>query len=101
MSAAPPDPDLDRRAFLAILACGMLSGPVGAVEAQRASKVPRIGVLQWWGAGSPFSEWFVVTFREGLRELGYGEGADDSAVAARAGGSGHPVTARRLRGRIG
>lgn len=57
-----------------ILACvltlGILTTPLTA-EAQRASKLPRVGVL------SPFmsaSDPFLGAFRQGLRELGYLEG---------------------------
>ena len=57
-----------------ILACaltlGILTTPITAKE-QRASKLPRVGVL------SPFmsaSDPFLGAFRQGLRELGYVEG---------------------------
>jgi putative tryptophan/tyrosine transport system substrate-binding protein len=52
------------------LALGILTTPLTAA-AQRASKLPRIGVL------SPFmsaSDPFLGAFRQGLRELGYVEG---------------------------
>jgi putative tryptophan/tyrosine transport system substrate-binding protein len=52
------------------LALGILTTPLNA-EAQRASKLPRVGVL------SPFmsaSDPFLGAFRQGLRELGYVEG---------------------------
>jgi putative ABC transport system substrate-binding protein len=52
------------------LALGILTTPLTA-EAQRASKLPRVGVL------SPFmsaSDPFLGAFRQGLRELGYLEG---------------------------
>ena len=48
----------------------LLAAPL-AVEAQRAGKVPRVGLL-WLGSvgRSPF----VDALRQGLRELGYVEG---------------------------
>jgi putative ABC transport system substrate-binding protein len=52
------------------LALGILTTPLTA-DAQRASKLPRVGVL------SPFmspSDPFLGAFRQGLRELGYVEG---------------------------
>ena len=52
------------------LALGILTTPLTA-EAQRTSKLPRVGVL------SPFmsaSDPFLGAFRQGLRELGYVEG---------------------------
>jgi putative ABC transport system substrate-binding protein len=59
---------MDRRAFLGTVAAGFLAAPLAA-EAQRTTRVPRIGIL-----GShdvPFWQ----SFREGLRELGYVEGS--------------------------
>ena len=59
---------MDRRAFIGTLAGGLLAAP-RAAEAQRTTRVPRIGIL-----GShdvPFWQ----SFREGLRELGYVEGS--------------------------
>ena len=59
---------MDRRTFLLATAGGLLAAPLAA-EAQRTTRVPRIGIL-----GShdvPFWQ----SFREGLRELGYVEGS--------------------------
>ena len=59
---------MNRRAFIGSLASALLAAPLAA-EAQRTTRVPRIGIL-----GShdvPFWQ----SFREGLRELGYVEGS--------------------------
>jgi len=59
---------MDRRAFIGTLTGGFLAAPLAA-DAQRTTRVPRIGIL-----GShdvPFWQ----SFREGLRELGYVEGS--------------------------
>jgi putative ABC transport system substrate-binding protein len=56
--------------FGGALALGILTTPLTA-DAQRAAKLPRVGVL------SPFisaSDPFLGAFRQGLRELGYVEG---------------------------
>ena len=60
---------MDRRAFAAGT-LSLLAAPLAA-EAQRVSKLPRVGVL------SPFtsaSDSFLEAFRQGLRDLGYVEG---------------------------
>src|SRR5260370_10820009 len=59
---------MDRRTFLLATAGGLLAAPLAA-DAQRTTRVPRIGIL-----GShdvPFWQ----SFREGLRDLGYVEGS--------------------------
>jgi putative ABC transport system substrate-binding protein len=62
---------VDRRLFLSILALGLLTVPLAA-EAQRAARVPRIGLLM---GGTPASTApLIEPFRQGLRELGYVEG---------------------------
>jgi hypothetical protein len=49
------------------LALGILTTPLTA-DAQRASKLPRVGVLSpYMSASDPF----LGAFRQGLRELGY------------------------------
>ncbi len=58
---------IDRRAFITILALGILLLPLAA-DAQQARKVYRIGYL--WG-GTVF---LLDAFREGLRQHGYVEG---------------------------
>jgi ABC-type uncharacterized transport system substrate-binding protein len=62
---------MDRRAFLAMGATGILAAPLAA-EAQAPTKVPRIGFLvaQPTAISGPYLE----AFRQGLRELGYVEG---------------------------
>jgi putative ABC transport system substrate-binding protein len=62
---------MDRRAFLGTLAGGLLAAPIAA-EAQRAGKVPHIGVIGT-ATSSLMSVW-LTAFREGLRERGYVEG---------------------------
>ncbi len=60
---------MERRTFMALVSGGLLAAPLAA-EAQRPSKVPRVGVI---GERSP-SDPFLAAFRQGLRELGYAEG---------------------------
>jgi putative tryptophan/tyrosine transport system substrate-binding protein len=58
------------RLAVALLSLALFAAPLEA-EAQRARKLPRVGVL------SPFpsvSDPFLAFFRQGLRELGYVEG---------------------------
>jgi len=57
---------MDRRAFLAALGVGTVTGPFSA--GAQPSKVPRVGVL--FGVSSTLIE----AFERGLRELGYVEG---------------------------
>jgi putative tryptophan/tyrosine transport system substrate-binding protein len=57
---------MDRRAFLGVIAGGLLAAPL-AVEAQPAGKVYRVGIL---AQNSPLWE----DFRQELRDLGYVEG---------------------------
>jgi putative ABC transport system substrate-binding protein len=59
---------MERRAFIAALAGGILAAPLA--EAQQGGRVPRIGVL---APGRPPLEQFDA-FRKGLRDLGYTEG---------------------------
>jgi putative ABC transport system substrate-binding protein len=59
------------RAFLFILACGLLWMP-RAAEAQPARKIPRIGFLASFSAEVIKSR--VATFQQALRELGYVDG---------------------------
>jgi putative tryptophan/tyrosine transport system substrate-binding protein len=65
-------PEVPRRAFMAIIAGGLLAAPLAA-QAQPAGKVWRIGVLS---SGSPSGSAVarVDAFKQGLRELGYVEG---------------------------
>ena len=60
-----------RRAFIGTLAGSLLAVPLAA-EAQAPAKVPRIGFLS---ARPPTDNpYFIESFRQGLRELGYVEG---------------------------
>jgi putative tryptophan/tyrosine transport system substrate-binding protein len=62
----------DRRAFLAMIAGGLLVTPLAA-RAQQAAKVWRIGLLSYAASDSGgAARW--KAFREQLRELGYVEG---------------------------
>ena len=60
-------------AFLALLAVGILLGPL-AGEAQHGATVPRIGLLFPTSLSDPRTVRFREAFRQGLRELGYAEG---------------------------
>ena len=60
---------MDRRAFIAGVAGGLLAAPLD-VEAQQAGKVYRIGFLR---QGQPPKPW-VEALQQGLRDLGYVEG---------------------------
>ena len=62
---------MDRRAFIGTVASGLLAAPL-AVEAQQATKAPRIGFVE---AGSrSANQHFLDAFRQGLRDLRYVEG---------------------------
>jgi putative ABC transport system substrate-binding protein len=61
---------MDRRAFLAALARGLLAAPLAA-GAQQAAKIARIGYLSGSLAAGPH---LPEAFRQGLRDLGYVEG---------------------------
>jgi putative ABC transport system substrate-binding protein len=51
-----------------------------AADAQQLGKIPRVGVL------SPSADFFLIAFRQGLRELGYIEGKNISLEYRSAGG---------------
>ena len=75
---------MDRRAFLAGMAGGLLAAPVAA-EAQQPGKLIRIGVLSPFAApAGPSSA--VDAFRDALRELGYVEGKNLALEYRYAGG---------------
>jgi len=57
---------------LLVLLMPLILAAVHTVEAQQATKVPRIGILQGSSAESSRSE--LDSFRKGLNELGYAEG---------------------------
>jgi putative ABC transport system substrate-binding protein len=61
---------MKRRAFLSVMAGGLLAAPLAA-EAQRAGKVYRIGFLWDTPAVWPHA---LEAFRQGLRDLGWVEG---------------------------
>jgi putative ABC transport system substrate-binding protein len=61
-----------RNLKFAILLCAMLFAFSFYAEAQQATKIPRIGVLNASSAASMASR--IELFRQGLRDLGYIEG---------------------------
>ncbi len=61
---------LERRAFMAVIASGLLAAPLAA-RAQQTGKVYRIGFL-FYGSPGPSPE--LDAFQRGLREAGYIEG---------------------------
>jgi putative ABC transport system substrate-binding protein len=63
---------MDRRAFLGVIAGGLLAAPLAA-EAQQAAKVPLIGTLDYGAPDAARLEWWTA-FRETLRQMGYEEG---------------------------
>ena len=62
---------MDRRAFIAGMAAGLLAAPLAA-EAQQAGRVYRIGYLSYSSSAS--NPHLIEAFRQGLRELGWVEG---------------------------
>jgi putative tryptophan/tyrosine transport system substrate-binding protein len=60
--------------FIVTLTLSLLAAPLAA-EAQQG-KVPRIGVLLPFGTAAPGPHPRLVAFQQGLRELGYREGAN-------------------------
>jgi len=68
---AMSSPEMPRRAFMAIIAGGLLAAPLAA-EAQSERKIVRVGVLM---VGAPSAaRTYVQGFEQGLHELGYREG---------------------------
>ena len=63
---------MHRRAFLGTLAGGLLAAPLAA-EAQQATRVWRIGLLDYGSPDAARLAWWRA-FRDGLRELAYVEG---------------------------
>ena len=63
---------MERRAFLATIAGGLLAAPLAA-EAQKTGKVWRGGLLDYAAADPARAAWWKA-FRERMRELGYVEG---------------------------
>jgi hypothetical protein len=70
---ARQEPSMERRAFMGIMAGGLLVAP-RAAEAQEAGKVARIGYLVPGSLESPEARASLDAFRQGLREQGYVEG---------------------------
>src|SRR6266446_4852045 len=72
---APMDPtclpEMPRRAFVAIIAGGLLAAPLAA-EGQPAGKVWRIAYLG--NSSAALESELVAAFRQGLRDLHYVEG---------------------------
>jgi putative ABC transport system substrate-binding protein len=64
-------PEISRRAFMAVIAGGLLAAPLAA-EAQQATKVTTIGYLS--GPSLSANAARIEAFRQGLRELSYVEG---------------------------
>jgi ABC-type uncharacterized transport system substrate-binding protein len=64
---------MDRRAFLGVVAGGLLTAPLAA-EAQQAGKVWRIGYLTSGFKEVPGTNPGLAPFSQSLRELGYVEG---------------------------
>jgi putative ABC transport system substrate-binding protein len=62
---------VDRRAFIASVAGGLLAAPLAAEAQRRVDRVYRVGFLWDSPATSPEE---IEAFRQGLRELGYVEG---------------------------
>jgi len=62
---------VDRRAFIASLAGGLLAAPLAA-EAQPAGKIPRIGLIPGGPLAVRMHQWDA--FRQTLRDFGYVEG---------------------------
>ncbi len=58
--------------LISTLVLGLSATPL-PVEAQQPGKVYRIGFLTWGGSLEPFKP-RLTAFRQGLQELGYGEG---------------------------
>jgi putative ABC transport system substrate-binding protein len=74
---------IDRRAFLALLGLAPLASPPAA-HAQRARRVPVVGILQIARVDLPNAP--IEAFRKALRELGYVEGQTVAVEYRGAGG---------------
>ena len=66
-------PEMPRRAFMAVLAGGLLAAR-RAAEAQQAGRIWRIGYLSLVSEKLEQYKPWIAAFRDGLRELGYVEG---------------------------
>jgi putative ABC transport system substrate-binding protein len=74
---------IDRRAFLATLGFGTLTAPCAA-QAQRARKIPVVGILQTARVDLPTAP--IEAFRRALLDLGYVEGQTIAFAYRGAGG---------------
>jgi hypothetical protein len=70
---------VDRRRFLLTALAGAFAAP-HAAGAQRAGRVPRLGVLVVGSPETTSSE--IEAFRQGLRDLGYVEGQSIAVTIA-------------------
>jgi putative ABC transport system substrate-binding protein len=70
-------PEMPRRAFMAVIAGGLLAAPLAA-EGQQPSKVPQIGYLSYGSAAESATR--VRALRIGLRDHGYVEGQSINLV---------------------
>jgi putative ABC transport system substrate-binding protein len=78
---------MERRTFMAVMACGLLAAPLAA-EAQQAGKVARIGYLSFGTATT--SAGLRKAFTDGLRDHGWIEGKN-VAIEYRWEGAGKPT----------
>jgi putative ABC transport system substrate-binding protein len=62
-----------RRTFISLLGGGVAAWPLAA-RAQRAERMPRIGVLMGYGENDPDAKAMLLAFTQRLRELGWTEG---------------------------
>jgi putative ABC transport system substrate-binding protein len=64
---------MDRRAFIAAAAGGLLAAPVAA-EGQQAERMRRVGVLMLYVENDPEGQRRATAFRQGLDKLGWTTG---------------------------
>jgi putative ABC transport system substrate-binding protein len=64
---------MDRRAFIAAAAGGLLAAPVAA-EGQQAERMRRVGVLMLYVENDPEGQRRATAFRQGLEKLGWTTG---------------------------
>jgi putative ABC transport system substrate-binding protein len=70
---------MDRRAFLGMLAGGLLAAPLAA-EGQHPGRVPRVGYLVLGDSSNPVTSSVRNLFKEALRDEGYIEAQDVEIV---------------------
>jgi len=71
---------IDRRAFVAIVAAGLLIWPVVAHTQQSAKKLPTLRILALAG-GAQIGSSAQAAFFQGLRDLGWIEGRTEESLA--------------------